>query len=156
MTTPTSNSPPLTSSAGAARKVRLLLVDVHDISRRSFRQLLDAIGIFEIVGDTGDTAEALSLAETQHPDVVLMSVRVRGSSGIEMTRRFAAMSPAPKVVILTLYDSPEYIQETARAGANGYVLKEAPVEQLLEAIDTVLQGKTYSSPGLPPLENVKL
>jgi DNA-binding NarL/FixJ family response regulator len=96
---------------GAARKVRLLLVDVHDISRRSFRQLLDAIGSFEIVGDTGDTAEALSLAETRHPDVVLMSVRVRGSSGIEMTRQIRAMSPAPQVVILTLYDSPAYIQE---------------------------------------------
>lgn len=155
MSTPSSNSPPPAGPAGAARKVRLLLVDVHDISRRSFRQLLDAIGTFEIVGDTGDTTEAMSLAETRRPDVVLMSVRVRGSSGIEMTKRFRAMSPAPKVVILTLYDSPEYIQETARAGANGYVLKEAPVEQLLEAIDTVLQGKTYSSPGLPPLEYVK-
>ena len=154
MNTPTSNSPPPTSSADATRKVRLLLVDVHDISRRSFRQLLDAIGTFEIVGDTGDTTEALSLANTRHPDVVLMSVRVRGSSGIEMTRRFAAMSPAPKVVILTLYDSHEYIQEMARAGANGYVLKEAPVEQLLEAIETVLQGNSYSSQGLPPLENV--
>lgn len=144
-----------TISLGSEQKVRLLLVDVHDISRRSFRQLLDAIGTFEIVGDTGDTAEALSLAETRRPDVVLMSVRVRGSSGIEMTRRFSAMSPAPKVVILTLYDSPEYIQESARAGANGYVLKEAPVEQLLEAIDTVLHGKSYSSPGLPSLDHIK-
>ncbi len=146
---------PTMGSTGAAHKVRLLLVDVHDISRHSFRQLLDAIGTFEIVGDTGDTTEAMSLAETRCPDVVLMSVRVRGSSGIEMTRRFRAMLPAPKVVILTLYDSPEYIQETARAGANGYVLKEAPIEQLLQAIDTVLQGKTYSSPGLPPLEPLK-
>lgn len=152
MNATSSNSCPPSS---AARKVRLLLVDVHDISRRSFRQLLDAIGIFEIVGDTGDTTEAMSLAENRLPDVVLMSVRVRGSSGIEMTRRFRAMPHAPKVVMLTLYDSPEYIQETARAGANGYVLKEAPVEQLLEAIDAVLQGKTYSSPGLPPLENIK-
>lgn len=140
--------------AGAAKKVRLLLVDVHDISRRSFRQLLDAIGTFEIVGDTGDRNEALSLGELHHPDVVLMSVRVRGSSGIEMTRRFRAMSPAPRVVILTLYDSPEYIQEAARAGADGYVLKEAPVAELLEAINTVLQGKTYSSPGLPKLNDV--
>lgn len=155
MNAPSSNSFPPVSSADTARKVRLLLVDVHDISRRSFRQLLDAIGTFEIAGDTGDTAEALSLAETRRPDVVLMSVRVRGSSGIEMTRRFRAMSPAPKVVILTLYDSPEYIQETARAGADGYVLKEAPVEQVLEAIDTVLQGKTYSSPGLPAMAYVK-
>ena len=145
---------PTAGSADLARKVRLLLVDVHDISRRSFRQLLDAIGNFEIVGDTGDTTEAISLAETRRPDVVLMSVRVRGSSGIELTRRFRAMSSAPKVVILTLYDSPEYIQETARAGANGYVLKEAPIEQLLEAIDSVRNGKTYSSPGLPPLEHV--
>ena len=152
MNSTSSNSSPPSSMT---RKVRLLLVDVHDISRRSFRQLLDTIGSFEIVGDTGDTTEAMSLAETRHPDVVLMSVRVRGSSGIEMTRRFTAMSPAPKVVILTLYDSPEYIQETARAGADGYVLKEAPVAQLLEAIDTVLQGKTYSSPGLPPLDNIK-
>jgi len=150
----TSSNPP-SNSVSTARKVRLLLVDVHDISRHSFRQLLDAIGRFEIVGDTGDTTEALSVAESLHPDVVLMSVRVRGSSGIEMTRRFRAMSPAPQVVILTLYDSPEYIQETARAGATGYVLKEAPVAQLLEAIDTVLQGKTYSSPGLPPLDNTK-
>ena len=151
MNPPSSSSPP----TGPVRKVRLLLVDTHDISRRSFRQLLEAIGTFEVVGDTGDTAEAMSLAEHQLPDVVLMGMRVRGSSGIELTRRFRAMPQAPKVVMLTLYDSPEYIQETARAGATGYVLKEAPVEKLLEAIDAVLQGKTYSSPGLPQLEQLR-
>lgn len=140
---------------GAARKIRVLLVDVHDISRHSFRHLLDTLGAFDVVGDTGDTIEALALAEQWLLDIVLMSVRVRGSSGIEMTRRFRSMPRAPKVVILTLYDSPEYIQETARAGASGYVLKEAPVDQLLEAIDSVLQGKTYSSPGLPSLDDIK-
>ena len=110
---PSSSSSPPT---GPARKVRLLLVDTHDISRRSFRQLLEAIGTFEVVGDTGDTAEAMSLAEHQLPDVVLMGMRVRGSSGIEMTQRFRAMPHAPKVVMLTLYDSPAYMQETAREG----------------------------------------
>lgn len=149
---PLSSNPPPTSSAS---KVRILLVDRHDISRHSFRQLLEAIGTFEVVGDTGDGAEAMSLAENQLPDVVLMDMRVRGSSGIELTRRFRAMPQAPKVIMLTLYDSPEYIQETERAGATGYVLKETPVEQLLEAIDAVLQGKTFSSPGLPQLEQIK-
>ena len=155
MNTSSSSPPPPTNATGTAHKIRLLLVDIHDISRRSFRQLLEAIGTFDIVGDTGDTAEAMSLAEHQLPDVVLMGMRVRGSSGIEMTRHFRAMPHAPKVVMLTLYDSPAYMQETARAGATGYVLKEAPVATLLEAIDAVLQGKTYISPGLPQLDNIK-
>lgn len=137
---------------GTPPDVRVLLIDLHENARRGARQLLEAIGTFKVVGDTGDVTEALSLAEHYEPALVLMGMRVRGSSGIDMTRRLKRLYPELHVVMLTLFDSPEYVQECARAGASGYVLKEAPVEQLLKAIDTVFRGGTYTTPGLPALD----
>lgn len=131
-----------------AASVRLLLVDVHAISRESSRLLLDTIAEFEVVGETDEHNEALSLVTTQHPDVVIVSMRVKGSTGPDTARDILKHHPTVQVVFWTLFDDPEYIRAALAAGAHAYVLKQDPAEEIEIAIDRVLRGETYLSPSL--------
>lgn len=128
--------------------IRLLLVDVHAISRESSRLLLDTIAGFEVVGETGEHKEALSLVAAKHPDVVIVSMRVEGSTGPDTARDILKLYPSVQVVFWTLFDDPEYIRAALAAGAHAYVLKQDPAEEIEIAIDKVLQGQTYLSPSL--------
>lgn len=128
--------------------VRLLLVDVHDISRKSARALFDALPGLMVVGEAGEHQEALRLALVLQPDIVLISMRVQGSTGPDTARQILGMVPSTRVVFLTLFDDPEYIQAAMSSGAHAYVLKQEPAAEILKAISKVMQGETYLSPGL--------
>lgn len=128
--------------------IRLLLVDVHAISRESSRMLLDTITGLEVVGETDDHGEALDLTGTLKPDVVIVSMRVKRSTGPDTTRDILKRYPSVQVVFWTLFDDPEYIRAALAAGAHAYVLKQDPAEEIEIAIEKVLKGQTYLSPSL--------
>jgi DNA-binding NarL/FixJ family response regulator len=139
---------PDAASDKEADVVRLLLVDVHAISRSSSRILLDSLPGLTVVGEASEHLEALRLAVVLQPDIVLISMRVQGSSGPETARQILNLVPQTRIVFLTLFDDPEYIQSALAAGAHGYVLKQEPAAEILTAIARVMQGEQYLSPGL--------
>lgn len=147
MTTPT---PPLQ----AQKPIRLLLVDVHAISRQSSRMLLDTLADFEVVGEISEHEEAMQLLAELVPDVVIVSMRVQGSTGPDTARDILKARPTTRVVFWTLFDDPEYVRAALAAGAHAYVLKQDPAEEIEKAIAQVLRGATYLSPSLKHIEPI--
>lgn len=133
-----------------AGPVRLLLVDIHSISRSSSRLVLNAFPTLSVLGETSDYHEALNMVSVMQPDVVIISMRVQGATGPETTREILKIQPNTKVIFLTLFDDPEYVRSAMDAGAHAYVLKQEPAAQVLQAIDRVMLGEIYLSPGLAP------
>ena len=130
------------------KPIRLLLVDIHAISRTSSRGLLDSFPTLSVVGETSDYLEALNMVTVLQPDIVLISMRVQGATGPDAARQILKIRPDTKVIFLTLFDDPEYVRSAMDAGAHAYVLKQEPAAQVLEAIDRVMRGELYLSPGL--------
>jgi DNA-binding NarL/FixJ family response regulator len=130
--------------------IRLLIVDDQELVRTGFRLVLETQDDLEVVGEAGDGAEALAQARELRPDVVLMDIRMPEMDGIETTARLAAeaIEPAPRVLVLTTFDLDEYVFGALRAGAAGFLLKDAPRERLLEAIRVVHAGDALLSPSI--------
>lgn len=125
--------------------IRVLIVDDQALLRGSFRLLLDSADDIEVIGEAGDGTEAVRIAERDHPDVILMDVRMPEMNGIEATQRICA-SGEPKVLILTTFDLDEYVYATLRAGASGFLLKDSPPSELLSAIRVVASGEGLLAP----------
>jgi DNA-binding NarL/FixJ family response regulator len=131
--------------------IRVLLVDDQPLLRTGFRLILEAEPDVAVVGEAGEGATALELTRSMLPDVVLMDVRMPGMDGIEATRRIVREDAArhdPKVLILTTFDLDEYIIEAIRAGASGFLLKDAPPEDLVDAIRIVAAGDAIVAPSV--------
>jgi DNA-binding NarL/FixJ family response regulator len=128
--------------------IRLVLVDDQELARTGLRLLLGAQEDLEVVGEAGDGAGAVRQARALRPDVVLMDIRMPGMDGIEATRRIVAAEDPPRVVILTTFDPDEHVFGALRAGASGFLLKDASREQLLTAIRTVHAGDALLSPSI--------
>jgi DNA-binding NarL/FixJ family response regulator len=126
--------------------IQVLLVDDQSLLRMGFRLILEAEPDMEVVGEAGDGATGVSMASSLHPDVVLMDVRMPGTDGIAATRLITAASPAIKVLILTTFDLDEYVFAGLKAGASGFLLKDAPPAELLTAIRTVAGGDAVLAP----------
>jgi DNA-binding NarL/FixJ family response regulator len=126
--------------------IRVLLVDDQSLLRVGFRMILEAEPDIEVVGEAADGAAGVSMTSALHPDVVLMDVRMPGTDGIAATRLITTASPAPKVLILTTFDLDEYVFAGLRAGASGFLLKDAPPDELLTAIRTVAGGDAVLAP----------
>jgi DNA-binding NarL/FixJ family response regulator len=126
--------------------IRVLLVDDHALVRQGVRQFLEDADDIMVVGEGADGEQALRLAEQLQPDVVLLDIQMPGMSGIEALRRLKARQPETRVLILTAYDEDPYVFASLRAGANGYVLKTADVEELLRAVRAVYRGESVLSP----------
>ena len=126
--------------------IRVLLVDDQSLLRMGFRLILEAEPDIEVVGEAGDGATGASMASSLHPDVVLMDVRMPGTDGIAATRLITAAAPAIKVLILTTFDLDEYVFAGLKAGASGFLLKDAPPAELLTAIRTVAGGDAVLAP----------
>lgn len=125
--------------------VRIVLVDDQEMYRLGFRMLLRAQAGIEVVGEAGDGLEALALLDRVETDVVLMDVRMPRMGGIEATRRLAAAG-GPRVIVLTTFDLDEYTYEAIRAGASGFLLKDASLEELVAAIRHVHDGDAVLAP----------
>ena len=128
--------------------IRVLLADDQALVRGGFRALLDAQDDIEVVGEAADGEEAVRLAVTERPDVVLMDIRMPGTDGLEATRRIVddERLERTKVVILTTFDLDEYVFEAIRAGANGFLVKDTDPDELLRAVRAVLAGDALLSP----------
>ena len=130
--------------------IRVLLADDQRLVRSGFRMILRADPELEVVGEAGDGVEAVELARALAPDVVLMDVRMPNLDGIEATRRITAAPDPPRVLVLTTFDLDEYVYGALRAGASGFLLKDAPEEQLAAAIrwpPTAARSSPRASPG---------
>ncbi|MFC4030561.1 response regulator [Streptomyces polygonati] len=130
----------------AVRPIRVLLVDDEPLLRMAFTMVLDAQSDIEPVGEAGDGAEAVRMARELRPDVVLMDVRMPGTDGIEATARIIGSVPESRVLILTTFDLDEYAFAGLKAGASGFLLKNALPEELLGAIRAVAAGDAVVAP----------
>jgi DNA-binding NarL/FixJ family response regulator len=129
--------------------IRVLIVDDQALVRTGFRMILDAEADLEVAGEATDGDEAVAVARETRPDVVLMDVRMPNVDGLEATRRLLdGTEEGPRVLILTTFDLDEYVYEALRAGASGFLLKDTPPEQLVDAIRTVANGDALLSPAI--------
>ncbi|HEX5878502.1 MAG TPA: response regulator transcription factor [Actinomycetota bacterium] len=126
--------------------VTVLLADDQELVRSGFRVLVDAEADLEVVGEAGDGLEAVAAARRLRPDVVLMDIRMPKLDGIEATKSISDLLPETKVVILTTYDLDQYVFAALQAGAVGFLLKDVPARQLVEAVRAVVSGGALLSP----------
>jgi DNA-binding NarL/FixJ family response regulator len=127
--------------------VKVLIVDDQSLVRAGFRMILDAEPDIEVVGEAADGLEAVLAARQTEPDVILMDVRMPNVDGLEATRRLLeGKESGPRILILTTFDLDEYVYEALRAGASGFLLKDTPPEQLVEAIRVVAGGDALLAP----------
>jgi DNA-binding NarL/FixJ family response regulator len=124
--------------------IRVLIADDQPLARAGFKAVLEATGNIQVVAEAANGEQAVQLARQHQPDVVLMDIRMPGMDGIEATRRM----PNQKVLILTTFGLDDYIIEALRAGASGFLLKDAPVEELVSAVRTVAAGDAQLSPAV--------
>jgi DNA-binding NarL/FixJ family response regulator len=125
--------------------IRVLLADDHQLVRTGFRVILDLEDDIEVVGEAADGRQAVELARTAAPDVVLMDVEMPGMDGLEATRRITAQD-GPSVLILTTFDHDEYLFAALQAGASGFLLKNGSPEALTEAVRVVARGDALLAP----------
>jgi DNA-binding NarL/FixJ family response regulator len=130
--------------------IQLLIVDDQELVRTGFRLFLETQDDIEVVGEARDGAEAIERVRELRPNVVLMDIRMPGMDGVEATARLttAGIQPPPRVLVLTTFDLDEYVFGALRAGAAGFLLKDAPRERLLEAIRVVHSGEALLSPSI--------
>jgi DNA-binding NarL/FixJ family response regulator len=126
--------------------VRVFIVDDHILLRTGLRALLEQHGL-EAVGDAGDAEQAIEQIVRLRPDVVLMDLSLPGASGVEATRAVVALAPEVRVLILTAHAGDQTVVEAVQAGASGYLLKDAPTEDLVRAIEAAARGQASLSPG---------
>jgi DNA-binding NarL/FixJ family response regulator len=131
--------------------LRIVIVDDHEVLRTGTRQVLETSDDMVVVGEADDGDAALSLVNELHPDVVLVDIRLPGTSGLDVARRVASIRPETKVVILSAYDDPDYLREALAAGVAGYLLKTMPREELVSAVRVAGLGATVLDASVSPL-----
>jgi DNA-binding NarL/FixJ family response regulator len=140
LTTTTTHSPNNTSSSSSP--ARIIIADDHDLVREAMRSLLDSEPDLRIIDEAKDGQETIELTRIQLPDLVLMDVRMPKVNGFEATQMIKEELPKTKVLIWSAYEDPLFVSEAVRAGADGYVLKLSPVQELVDAIRRVLGGES--------------
>src|ERR687894_2767906 len=135
----------LGARAGSAR---LVLADDHDLVREGIRAVLEGEPDLEVVGEAQNGREAVEVCRRARPDLVLMDVRMPEMDGLAATRAIKEELPETSVVMVTMHESPDYLLEAIKAGAAGYILKDAAGERLVEAVRRTLEGEAPLSEGL--------
>ncbi len=128
--------------------IRILLADDQSLFREGLRTLLSVQPDLEVVGEAGNGEEAVRLATTLRPDVVLMDLQMPVLDGVAATRQLRTTCPACRVIVLTTFDDDEYVFEGLRAGAMGYLLKDTPSAKLAEAIRAAARGESFLEPSV--------
>jgi len=130
------------------RAIKILLADDHTIVRQGLKLILAAHADLEVIGEAANGREAVELAQKLKPDMVLMDVAMPELNGIEATRRMVAANSRLKVLVLSMHKEAVYVREILRAGARGYILKDAIDTELLNAVRSVAKGDGYISPAV--------
>jgi two-component system response regulator NreC len=130
------------------KKIRLMLVDDHEVIRVGLKTFLQTQPDFEVVAEAGNGEDAVDRAMESHPDVILMDITMPGVDGMEATRRLRVLCPKCLVLALTVHDDKQYLMQMLAAGASGYITKQAAAEELVEAIHTIASGNVYLQPAL--------
>ena len=126
--------------------IRLLIVDDHPIMRDGLRGVFRGDEDFEVTGEASDGAEAIQLAQALHPDVILMDLRMPGMGGVQAIARLRELGHPARVLILTTYDTDRDVLPAIEAGATGYLLKDAPRDELIRAVRAAHQGQSVLAP----------
>ena len=130
------------------KKIRVLLAEDHTIVRQGLSALLRSEPDMEVAGEASDGLEAVEMAKKLIPDVVLMDIAMRNLNGLEATRKIKKLFPHMKVLVLTMYESEEWIFQILKAGASGYLIKDSAMTDLTSALRAVYQGDSYLSPSI--------
>jgi len=130
------------------KRIRLMLVDDHEVIRVGLKTFLQTQPDFEVVAEAGNGEDAVTRAMESHPDVILMDISMPGVDGMEATRRLRVLCPKCLVLALTVHDDKQYLMQMLAAGASGYITKQAAAEELVEAIHTIASGNVYLQPAL--------
>jgi len=138
----------VTDGAVAGRPIRVVLVDDQALLRAAFRIIFDETDDIEVVGEAPDGGSAVTIVQRTRPDVVLMDVRMPVMDGVEATRRIRSLPAPPRVLILTTFDLDEYVYAALRAGASGFLLKDALTEDLLAAVRAIASGEAVTAPSV--------
>ena len=128
--------------------IRVLIADDQELVRTGFRVIVNAEAEMEVIGEASDGRETIEATRRRKPDVVLMDIRMPNLDGIEATRVIAADARPPRVLILTTFDLDEYVYEALRAGASGFLLKDAGAGELLQAVRVVAAGEALLAPAI--------
>jgi DNA-binding NarL/FixJ family response regulator len=128
--------------------IGIVVADDHEVVRTGFAAILGTQPDFTVLGTAADGAEAVLTCQEQHPDVVLMDVRMPGMDGIEATRRLTSAGSAPRVLVLTTFDLDEYVYDALRAGASGFLLKDVTAERLFDAVRVIAAGEALLAPAI--------
>jgi DNA-binding NarL/FixJ family response regulator len=130
----------------ADKLIRVLVADDHTIVRSGIRHVLEGEPGFEVVGEASTGQEVFSLTAELHPDIVVLDISMPGESGLHVAARLSTTPSPPRVLILSMHDNAEYVIESVRAGAHGYLLKDTAATELRTAIRAVCRGESYFSP----------
>jgi DNA-binding NarL/FixJ family response regulator len=125
--------------------IRVALVDDHALVRDGIKALLAVMAPLEVVGEAENGADAIELVGRCQPDLLLVDISLRDMNGLELTRVLRSQYPSLKVLVLSMYDNNEYVSESVRAGASGYVLKNSPSREIIAAIEAIASGGTFYS-----------
>jgi len=131
-----------------ARGIRVLLADDHTLVRSGIRKLIETLPQVEVVGEAGDGAGVVSMARETLANLVLMDIAMPGLNGLDATRQVVRELPGVRVIILSMYTDEEYVAQALRAGARGYLLKDAATAELELALSAVARGDTFLSPAI--------
>jgi DNA-binding NarL/FixJ family response regulator len=129
-------------------QIKIMLVDDHNLVREGFSRMLELEEEFLVVGQAASADDALIKARQLRPDIILMDIKLPGINGIEATRMIKAELPDTEVIVLSMYDEEEYVRESVKAGATGYVLKDISQDELIRNIKVVHSGGSYIQPSL--------
>jgi DNA-binding NarL/FixJ family response regulator len=135
-------------TSAAETPIRLLIADDHPVVRDGLTSMFARDPGFEVIGEAGDGAEAVRLAETLHPDLILMDLRMPGMDGLAAITELARRGIAVRVLVLTTYDTDSHVLPAIEAGATGYLLKDAPRAELLRAVRAAASGQAVLSPAV--------
>lgn len=127
------------------KKAKIFIVDDHPLLRQGLAMLINLEGDMTTVGEAGDATEALQGLEKVKPDLAIVDISLKGTSGIELTKTIIAKQPKVLVLIISMYDESVYLERTLRAGAKGYLMKREATDHVITAIRTVLRGDIYVS-----------
>src|SRR4030095_13218631 len=133
------------------KNTKILIVDDHEVVRDGLRNILLSLENISIAGEAGNGEDAIKMYSSTKPDLVIMDISMPGMNGIEATRIIKEKDPEAKILILTMHDNQEYLNQIIRSGAKGFILKNTDKEELLEAVRTVASGENFFSKDISKL-----